>query len=254
MKSEYRYMDPIIAHLLPGRVKGREYDFLKRIYGGGLARYEKRLEALGLAGADRVLDAGSGYGQWSIALSRLNRSVCSLELNELRCEVSTHIFHGGNHNNIDMVNGSIINLPFKNNSFDTVFSYSAIYQVDWRDALREYFRVLKRGGKLYFSVNGLGWSIYNIIKNQNPSYDFSPRRNALKSMAKLVSCGGLFPDSDWILFKKQTREVLRTLNFSNIIIDGDGCINVAEAVEVTPFYESTYCGLTNVFEVLATKA
>ncbi|MGE5402834.1 MAG: hypothetical protein ACM3S2_20735 [Ignavibacteriales bacterium] len=42
----------------------RDKDFLGCVYGNGdLSKYSRRLAAIGFEGLDRVIDAGSGFGQ-----------------------------------------------------------------------------------------------------------------------------------------------------------------------------------------------
>ena len=42
--------------------------FIQRVFSKGLDSYINRLEAIGFTKKSKVLDAGCGYGQWSIAL------------------------------------------------------------------------------------------------------------------------------------------------------------------------------------------
>ena len=43
-------------------------------------------------------------------------------------------------------------------------------------------RVLKPGGKIYICSNGVGWYLYNIVKNPNASPDFNPRVYGLRTL------------------------------------------------------------------------
>ena len=49
--------------------------FVERIFHGGIEKYLRRLNAIELKNFDNVLDAGCGFGQWSIALSQTNGTV-----------------------------------------------------------------------------------------------------------------------------------------------------------------------------------
>lgn len=243
-------LDPLLAF---EKLQGREADFLKRVYSGGLAKYKKRLEAIDFTGAQNVLDAGSGYGQWSAALSRLNSSVFALELSNLRCEISDLVFRQLEFENIHVVNGSVTNLPFRDNYFDVIFSFSTIYQTDWKKSLNEFARVLRPGGKIYVNVNGFGWCLYNLLENPNPSADFNPRWHAFKTFVKTTTGGIVFPSADWVISPGQIRAELKKLGFDGIVIDGDGKIVLTESRESISFYKSKYFGVTNVFEVCARK-
>lgn len=237
-------------------LKGRQADFLQRVYAGGLTKYEKRLQAIGFIDNvhKRILDAGSGYGQWTVTLSQFNSSVFALEYDSLRSYVTQQIVNILKVKNIRVIKGSVTCPPFPENYFDAIFSYSVIYQTNWRESLQEFARVLKPDGKLYLSVNGLGWSVFNLLKNPNPSSDFSPRWNAVKAMIKTLARGKLCSSADWILSPNKIRRELTRLKFNSIIITGDGQIQMKDdQVKPPSFYKPTYFGLTNVFEVLATK-
>ena len=61
-----------------------EKSFFQRIYSDGIIKYKRRLQAIGFSGEEMVLDAGCGYGQWSLALSELNKNVESLDFSKKR--------------------------------------------------------------------------------------------------------------------------------------------------------------------------
>ncbi len=44
-----------------------------------------------------------------------------------------------------------MNLDFKNNSFDMVCGVSILHHLDYEKALKETYRVLKKGGKIFFT-------------------------------------------------------------------------------------------------------
>jgi len=56
--------------------------FLERVYGGGFEKYSTRLSQHGFRGFCRVLDAGCGFGQWTLALSWMNQSVEAVDISE----------------------------------------------------------------------------------------------------------------------------------------------------------------------------
>lgn len=58
--------------------------FLQRIYADGLDKYTDRLQAIGFAEHEHVLDAGCGYGQWSLALAGMNQAVSACDISPLR--------------------------------------------------------------------------------------------------------------------------------------------------------------------------
>ena len=95
-------------------------------------------------------------GQWLRALAGLNESVTGLEYATERVVVSSEILTQMQIGNARVVQGAAEAIPFADQSFDAIFSYSVLLLTDYRKALAEAWRVLKPGGKFYFNTNGLG--------------------------------------------------------------------------------------------------
>ena len=230
-------------------------DFCKRVYSTDPSIYSQRLRKIGFVNKERVLDAGSGFGQWSLALSELNKQVASLEYLEARVNVSKDIFTLLNKENIEVRQGSIENLKYDDNCFDAIFCYSVIYLTDWKKTLSEFYRVLKKGGVVYICNNGIGIALYNLLFNRNPSKDFNQRLYAFRNLVRHFSFSKIFPMASVIVFPSKMKRELARLGFENIIIDGDGQIQIDKEANsnVTQFYKHKFLGLTNVYEVIAYK-
>jgi ubiquinone/menaquinone biosynthesis C-methylase UbiE len=117
--------------------------------------YSARIERLGLRG-QRVLDAGCGMGNWSLALARWFDEVHALEITASRLDILEAIctrFNGRIHTK----HGSIENLPYPDGWFDAVFCNGVIFLTDYQKSLKEFHRVLRSGGRVYISFNGLAW-------------------------------------------------------------------------------------------------
>ena len=159
----------------------RDSLFFKRIYAGGLQKYIDRLEAIGFSGQGaNVLDAGCGFGQWSVAMSSLIGHVVGIDVSEDRIDAVKKISR--EIPKVKFQKGSVSKLPFPDDHFDFVFSFSVIYYTDVRVTIQELIRVLKPGGKIYICSNGIGWYFYNILKNPNASTDFNPRAYGFRTL------------------------------------------------------------------------
>jgi len=167
-----------IAQDLPQRDKG----FLQRVFGDGLGKYVERLEAVKILGANRVLDAGCGFGQWAMAMGPHSQEVFGIDISKDRIHTAVSLSKRLNLRNVFFDTGHIDNLDFPDCYFDAVFSYSAIYYTDVKRTMNELIRVLKPGGRIYICSNAIGWYIYNIIKRPNPSPDFSPLAYGVRSL------------------------------------------------------------------------
>jgi ubiquinone/menaquinone biosynthesis C-methylase UbiE len=75
---------------------------------------------------------------------------------------------------LDVSMASIIHLPFKDDSFDTVYSVKVLAHVpDLREALSELGRVVKPGGFVIPEFYNK-WSLRHIIKISRPGLKISP--------------------------------------------------------------------------------
>lgn len=94
-----------------------------------------------------ILDAGCGTGQTSAYLyEQYKANVFGLELNPIMIEKAQNRFQN-RQLPIQLVQGSIEQIPFKDETFDFVLSESVLAFVNKPKALKELFRVLKKGGR-----------------------------------------------------------------------------------------------------------
>jgi ubiquinone/menaquinone biosynthesis C-methylase UbiE len=99
-----------------------------------------------------ILDAGCGTGRLAQLMQR-NGSVSAVD-------ASNEAIRFAKMRGIMPLRASVMELPFKNNSFDVVTSIDVIYHkgvTDDRKALQEMYRVLKKGGILIIRVQANPW-------------------------------------------------------------------------------------------------
>lgn len=133
-----------------------------------LANYKKRLQHLGFEEMDNVLDAGCGMGQWSYALAQLNKNVEGVDIDAGRLIVATELAKNGGLTNVNFQNSGLEQLPFADNSFDAVFSYSVIMFTHMPSSFNEFYRVLKPGGKMYVMTDLWKW-YFKLLKKDKKS-------------------------------------------------------------------------------------
>jgi len=115
---------------------------------------DRWVEALHLNPGSRLLDAGCGSGQFSVAFAQRGCQVTGIDLspamlehargNTLRAGVS-----------VEFMNGPLAPLAFPESAYDAIFCRTVLHIVpDPFAALREFRRVLRPGGRLYASVPG----------------------------------------------------------------------------------------------------
>ena len=111
-----------------------------------------------------VLDAGCGSGRWSRFIAHKVKFVEAID-------PSKSIFYAKNNNfdikNIRFSHAGIENIPFKNESFDFIFSLGVLHHIPkTEEALLMLFKKLKKGGSillyLYYSFDNRS-SFYNFL-------------------------------------------------------------------------------------------
>jgi SAM-dependent methyltransferase len=117
------------------------------------AKVIQALERAGVALQGRVLDAGCGGGGTALSLAEEARFAVGLDLLARFRAAGTRLQSEKRISNAAFVQGDGERLPFREGSFDLIFSHSVIEHVASAEAyLRECRRVLRPGGVLYLST------------------------------------------------------------------------------------------------------
>lgn len=117
------------------------------------AKVIQALDRAGIALAGRVLDAGCGGGGTALSLAEESTFAVGLDLEARFAGTGTRLGAEKGIANAGFVQGDGARLPFKDESFDLVFSHSVIEHVrSAENYLRECHRVLRAGGVLYLST------------------------------------------------------------------------------------------------------
>ena len=228
-------------------------EFLRRVYSTPAQVYADRLRRLGFARRTSVLDAGSGYGQWSLALAGLNERVTALEFGAQRTEVTAMLGRRAGVANLHVVRGRLEHLPFECGEFDAVFSYLAIYFTDLHTTLREIARVMRPGGLFYLSANDVGWYVGDLIEGRHSTPDQSTRRAALSAIVRGISFAlGSHRGGEKFVPISTMRRALHDRGFREIRSAGEGRLNAAIG-EAPPFFAQRRYGFPAVYEILSTR-
>ncbi|MBT4733112.1 class I SAM-dependent methyltransferase [Candidatus Woesearchaeota archaeon] len=238
-------------------INHNDYLYIQRIFKNGIEKYVNRLKALGFVGNDRVLDAGCGFGQWSLALSTLNKTVTSCDISSIRINFLNDMMHGCDIDNIQIDKSSLNELPYSDNTFDAIFCYSVIFLTPWKESLHELARVLKPNGKLYISANEVGWYIFLWDKEHNKADNYDPKLVASKAFSDtiLYNREGIFRQGmNIIIDLEQIREEFDRLGFVNIQASNEGGLHLNPSVDKPqPFFYGDHNGKPNVYELIGTK-
>lgn len=147
----------------------------------------KVLGLLNLKKEDKILDAGCGSGRFLTYFSNLDAFVVGVDASSSmlkRAKKRTY-----NSNNIFLVQGDIMNLPFRHKSFDAVVSistlqnlptekYCIVNEEPCKSAIKEFARVLKNDGQVIISflnkynIDSIQTILGGLFANRILKHDF----------------------------------------------------------------------------------
>ena len=240
------------------RMAPSEAAFVRRVFSGGIEPYSDRVAQYGFTGCEQVLDAGCGFGQWSIALARQNVAVRAIDVAVDRLAFLDALAHRLGHPNIVSKRAQVWNTDDPDGSFDAIFCYGVVFLTPWRRTLAEFARLLKPGGRLYVNANGDGWYRHLASTGHNAGPGYDPRALAARALANTERYRqGLAVDEEagLVIEPDHLRDELTKLGFRGIRQGAEGTLTItAGAPLVQPFFQGEYDGRLGVYEILATKA
>jgi ubiquinone/menaquinone biosynthesis C-methylase UbiE len=98
----------------------------------------------------KVLELGCGTGTFTGDFSRSFPDLTAIDISDSLLEVAAQRFP-----NVKFVNADIHATPFEAMTFDLVVGCSVLHHLEWDDALKEVFRILRPGGALRFTEPNL---------------------------------------------------------------------------------------------------
>ena len=235
---------------------GDDRDFFRRVWATDPEVYRKRIGAAGFEGLGRILDAGCGFGQWTLPLAETNAHVQAIDVSDARirivCDLAAHF----QLENVAAERMGVESTGYADSSFDGIFSYSVIYFTDFRQTIAEFSRLLRPGGRLYLCTNGLGWYLHNLLANHNASATFDPRAMAVATLENSLAyyaTGERTPGRQLVTPSPLIRQALEHQGFELLATAPEGGYAVPGKERGVSFYEGEYCGAEGVYEVHARK-
>lgn len=234
-----------------------DLEFFKRIYNkGDLKKYVDRLQAVGFCNKKLILDHGCGYGQWSFALSEINEYVESYDISENRISIANRLKELISNKSVEFKSTIDYNDSRNFEKYDGIFSYGVLQCVDYREMLKNYYKFLKPGGRLYFTAADLGWFLYYIIDGHNDTIDFSTRDWGIRAIENTISynSSGNFIEGENICIPYSSIvSELELLGFKLINIGPDGSTCLDEKLTTERFFPFEKYNYKAVYEVLCEK-
>jgi ubiquinone/menaquinone biosynthesis C-methylase UbiE len=231
--------------------------YLNRIFKEGLTKYEARLNAIGFNNYQKILDAGCGFGQWSLTLSSMGKEVSGCDISPFRINFLRDLVTELSIKNIDIQLGKLNKLPYENSTFDAIFCYGVIFLTPWRQSLLEMTRVLRPGGAIYISANDVGWYLFLWQKEHNKTIDYDPKLIASKSLYNTLNYernSNFTEGMNLIIEQKKLEKELIKLRYEDIVFSNEGGLHLDKLYSPpVPFYKNEYIGINGVYEVVANK-
>jgi len=148
-KIAERYMDDIPSHV---------FDYYVKIKCGYII---KNLKSAKNATA---LDVGCGLGEHAKEIAKYVKNIIAIDISSSMISMAEKIRH---EDNLDYIISNAINLPFKSQTFDLVFSIGLLHHLvtekNCMQYLRESTRVVKNNGYVVVSDINANNPLWNII-------------------------------------------------------------------------------------------
>lgn len=130
----------------------------------------KRFRSLGIKEnyfkGRKILDCGCGAGRFTYVLSTLRpKKIFGIDLSKENINLARKIFK---NKKISFKTGNNLKIPFKSENFDFVYSSGVVHHTqNMKKAIKELFRVCKKGGLIYLYVYGKGGIYWDARKKMN---------------------------------------------------------------------------------------
>jgi len=128
---------------------------------------------------DKILEIGCGDGEFTRRIVSLKSSITATDITPAvitRAKKNIHL------KNVKFLLKNAENLKFRASSFDIVCGISILHHIDTKKALQESYRVLKKGGSIFFTEPNLLNPLISIGLNIDwlrQKMEFSPGETAL---------------------------------------------------------------------------
>ncbi len=118
----------------------------------GQARYDRRFQLFKKlckpTKHDKILEIGCGDGEFTKRLARLSSSIIAQDITPLVIKKGIKNLQ---RKNVKFDVGNAEEMKYKTGSFDIVCGISILHHINTKKSLKEIYRVLRNGGKIFFS-------------------------------------------------------------------------------------------------------
>lgn len=187
-------------------------------------RFEKN--DISVKNTGRALDDGCGSGRYSFALKKLGcKYVAGIDVSAESVKLARKM-NPFPASKVSFVRGSVLGLPFKDGTFDFVFSNGVLHHTSSTEkGLNEIYRVLKKGGScwlyLYGGKDSLFWDIVDFCRRVLSPVPQAYTQTLMRELG--YSPGRIFHRIDFFYvpvhnryFQTEVEKMLKNAGFSDI--------------------------------------
>ncbi len=179
---------------------GRDKEFLRQT----VARF-------GFTELGRVIDLGCGYGRWIPFLAEVNERVTALDIQLAYLRVARSLSEFFELDNVAFEAASLFEVPAESATFDGVWIHSVSAWVNRARLLGEASRVVKPGGRMLLTLNGVGRMLQQLVTGYAAG-GFEDRRVAHARAA--FTAGPLGEGQPTYATRRVLPEILRPYGFA----------------------------------------
>jgi ubiquinone/menaquinone biosynthesis C-methylase UbiE len=240
-----------VPEWLPAYLSSYDREFMRNEMTGMRTReyYERRLGMLGFTKGERVIDAACGIGQWSVAMAKSFEEVVGVDINTSRLLTARVLALEEGCTNCQFMFAPLENLPLENESCDAVFCYGAFMFTDMPQTLREFHRVLRRGGKIYLNANSSGWYAHLLLDRGLRARKLGMVRAALQMIGRTLRRR----TSQIVVREKWLVSAVQKAGLRVRAIGPEGTLQLSSEPTVPPAYPPQFYGMTSILELVAEK-
>jgi SAM-dependent methyltransferase len=130
-----------------------------------------------------AIDIGCGSGRFTVAMAEYCSSVIGVDINKTGIDVARRYAEEAKRSNVEFIDGDVLDLPFKEDSFDFCFSKGVLHHTGNLElGLREFMRVMRTGGAGFLYLYGSGGIYWTSRARMREVFKLIPKDIALKAL------------------------------------------------------------------------